>query len=533
MSPSRREALFGLSGLAAAGAGGIASLRQGAATDGVEGAGGDLQRRYDALANAGGGTLELPAGTFPASLNMHSRTVHLRGAGRDATVLTPRDAGVPVLQPGYSTGTWDAVTISDLTIRGPGGGTGLGYGDADDDRFAGRTILRNVKFYDLEKCISRPTGNIGLYLEDCQFEDADYHLWGKSRRAANGEIMHNGVLSARRCHFQRATKAVLYVDSDVAGSGQINFDQCIFESNPGFVLAVARFESRDAVPGIVVRSCWNEANATGGGRSSLALGGREREPVFLFADRVASIEFHDTPPGRMVLLGDTTVTTRLSALDLLEVAHADPAANLSHHEARIFGDKVVDGLTYSLSNANQKNMGPTGAIFQLPHRGGVVRPELAGAHDVNACRAPFVVDGSRRTATTSFADAILPGAAASQQLDMRAGDEFFVNAIRIPAPGFIAWTFAYRLAGGQAPDFQVSGRAAISTVTPLESPDWATLGGVAFVDRPLDQLGFLLQASKLASVRLGGFQLVSFPTRQAATEMLNDRLFRDRPDGQG
>jgi len=527
---SRRDALLGLSGFAAVGAGGVAALRPDAPTGQAHA---DLQRRYDVLAAGAGGTLQLPAGTIEASLTMHSRKVHLRGAGRDATILVPRNPAVPIVRSSYATGTWDAVTISDLTIRGTGSGVGLGYGDAAGDQFAGRTILRNVKFADLEKCISRPTGNIGLTLEDCQFEDASYHIWGKSYRAPDGDIMHNGVLSVRRCHFQRASKAVVYIDSDVLGSGQIVFDQCLFESNSGFVFVFVRFEARESVPGISIRSCWNEANAIGGRNTGLVLGGRRRDPVFLFADRVASIEFHDTPPGGMILLGDTTVTTRLCALDQLDVVHADPAAGLQHHEARIFGDKVVKGTTTSVANANQKNSGPTGAIFRLPHRNGIVRPVPTGAYDTNMCGTPFLVNGTRREGTRSVTDAILPGVTLSQQLDMQSGDTFFTSTIALPVPAYVAWTFTYRLVRGAAPDFQVSGRAAISTVAPLDSADWATIGGIAFVERPLDQLGFMLRTAGPASIRLGGYQLMCFSTRQAATDMLNDRLFRDAPGRQG
>ncbi len=488
----------------------------------------DLQRRYDALAKAGGGTLRLPAGIIRTALIMHSRTVHLSGEGRNATILVPIDSQLPVLRQSYSTARWDAVTISDLTIQGMGSGTALDYGDSEEDRFNGRTILRNVRFVGFEVCIRRPTGNIGLYLEDCQFDAADYHVWGKSFRGADGSIMHNGVLSARRCHFQEAVKAVLYVDSTVAGSGQIVFDECTFENNPGFVFVFARFESRDGVPGISVRSCWNEANGTGGTASELQLAGKRRKPVFLFADHVALIEFMDTPPGSMVLVGDTTVITRSCALDLLNVVEAHSAANITHYDARIFGDKAVAGLTRSLANGNQKNFGPTGAIFRLPHRVGIILPRISEAHAVGVCDRPMIVDGKRRMVTRSVDDAILPGVTVSQQLDLAAGDAGYVGMIAVPGPTYVAWTFTYRKIAGGDVEFVVAGRAGISTLIKLNMVDWTTIGGIAFIDQQLDQLGLLLRSTNAASVRIGGYQLICFPTRAAATEMLNDGLFRGR-----
>jgi len=530
VTASRREALLGLSGLAAGTtvAAVAAPISVGEHDPQVD-PGNDLQRRYDALAAAGGGTLRLPVGTLRLALVMHSRAVHLRGEGRNATILAPRDAALPVLRQEYSTARWDAVTISDLTLQGAGEGIAIDYGNAAVDRFGGRTILRNVRLAGFETCIRRPSGNIGLYLEDCQFDDACFHIWGSSLRTTDGAIMHNGVLSAHRCHFQGATKAVLYTDSDVAGSGQIIFDQCLFEANPGFVFAFARFESRDGVPGISVRSCWNEANATGGNASALQLGGKHRTPVFLFADRVGSITFEDTPLGSVVLLGDTTIVTRSCALDLVELVEVDRAASLVHYDARIFGGNVVAGLTRSVANGNQKNFGPTGAIFRLPHRLGIIYPEINDAHAVGTCGAPMIVDGSRRMTTHSVPDAILPGVRTSQQLDLAAGDAGYAAMIAVPQPTYIAWTFAYRKISGGRLDFVVAGRAGVSTVTMLDAAEWTTIGGIAFVDRPLDQLGFLLRAAAGASVRMGGYQLICFPTRAAATEMLNDGLFRDRP----
>ncbi|MFW2851038.1 hypothetical protein ACM61V_03800 [Sphingomonas sp. TX0543] len=529
MKVSRRDTLLGLSGLAAGARGDSLVFAEAPApsTQGSDYA--DLQRRYDAIAAAGGGTLRLPAGVHNVTLVMHSRVVHLCGAGRNATILVPRNPDLPVFQQRYATAGWDAVTISDLTIKGSGKGTALDYGDTAADRFTGRTILRNVRFTGFSICVRRSSGNIGLYLEGCQFDAADYHIWGQSFRGADGLIMHDGVLSARDCHFQEAAKAVLYVDSSVPGSGQITFDTCTFESNPGFVFVFARFESRDGVPGISVRSCWNENNATGGSSHGIQLAGKYRSPAFLFADRVGLIEFSDTPPGAMVLLGDTSVVTRSCALDMLDVVEASPAATLTHYDARIFGDRVVPGLTRSLTNANQKNFGPTGAIFRLPHRIGIVRPRIDGAHAVGTCAAPMNVEGKRRVLSRSVPDAILPGLAASQQLDLVAGDAGYVATIAVPAPAYLAWTFSYRRISGAPVEFVIAGRAGISTQTTLDADAWTTIGGVAFIDRPLDQIGFLIRSAGPASIRIGGYQLICFPSRMAATEMLNDGLFRDQP----
>lgn len=528
MRVSRRAALIGASGLAAGvGATALLPAPGQSSTNGTEPD--DLQHRYDALAAGSGGTLTLAAGTYRTNLIMHSRIVHLNGAGRGATILTPADPARPVLTQAYRSAEWDTVTIADLTIQGFGKGVAIDYGDTDADRFSGRTNLRNIRVTAFETCIRRATGNIGLSLHDCQFDTADYHIWGRGVRTTDGSIMHNGVLTARGCHFQGASKAVVYVESAIPGSGLIAFDQCIFENNPGSVFVFARFESRDGVPGISIRSCWNEANATGGDSSSIQLGGRRQLPVFLLADRVAQIEFTDTPVGTMVLKGDTTVLTKACALDLLDIVASDPASSVTHDDARVFGGKTIGGLTRSLANGNQRNAGPAGAIFHLPHRIGIVYPEPTGSHSASTCAAPIIVEGRRRVTTHSVADAVLPGVKTSQQLEFVPDDMGYVTSIAVPGRSFLAWTFTYRKVGGADMEFVVAGREGVSTATTLKGTDWTTIGGVAFIEPRLDQLGLLLHCATPASLRIGGYQMSVFTTRAAATEMINDRLFRAGP----
>lgn len=522
-----RRSLLAMSTVVAAGAGASIVRNQG---DGPRSDADALQMRYDTLVKAGGGTLSLPAGTIRTSLNLHSRLVHLRGAGRTATVLQSVDSTRPVLQAQYADAAWDAVTISDLTVAGQGQ-RGIGFGHDPDQRalHSGRTILRNVRFQDLETCVVRPNGNIGLWLEDCQFEDAAYHIRGTSA-AWNGQVMHGGVLVARQCHFQRATAAVVNLRSEVPGSGQVTFEECLFENNPGSVIVLERFESREGVPGVTLRSCWNEANATGGRDHRLTVDGQEYDPVFLFAKDVAAIELHDTPPGKTVLIGETSLTTRASALDMFEVVLADRSATIAHHEARLFGGRTIAGTTHSLTNANLKNEGPTGGFFHLLPRAMVSRTAVAGANDTNACRAPILLRGTRNIQTRPAADAILPGEERSQDIFLDTKDHVFLNALDTLAPDqFVLWTFAYRWLGGDAPELQVTGDAALSTVTSLARSDWSTLGGIALARTRIKSLGFWLRAEGAGQIRIGGYQLLCFPTRQAATDMLNARLFVERP----
>ncbi|MEH3124150.1 MAG: hypothetical protein PGN16_19650 [Sphingomonas phyllosphaerae] len=490
-----------------------------------DGVGDCLQQRYDALAAGGGGTLTLPPGTIYTNLRMHSRTVHLCGAGRGATILVPADPQKAVLSQAYRSADWSAVTIADLSIKGLGRGTAIDFGDDDADRYSGRTILRNISVTNFQFCIRRATGNIGITLYDCQFDSADYHIWGRAVRTSDGSIMHSGIIRAQGCHFQGATKAAIYVDSPTPGSGLITFEACLFENNPGSVFVFSRFEGRDGVPGISIQSCWNENNATADESSALQIGNRLQPPVFLFADRVAQIEFTDTPVGTMVLRGDTTVLTKRCALDLLNVIASDLAASITHDDARAFGGKVIDGVTRSIANGNQRNEGPAGPIFRVPHRIAIVHPKPTTPYLANSCDAPITLEGKRRITTKSVPDAVLPGMTSSQQVDFSAGDTSYAGLISTPERTFLAWTFTYRKISGANVEFVVAGSEGISTAASLNASDWTTIGGVAYIEHALDQLGFLLRCTEPSSIRIGGYQMITFSTRAAATAMINNGLF--------
>lgn len=489
-------------------------------------AGGDLQARYDSLAAAGGGVLVLPPGRVATNLTLHSRHVHLSGAGRGATRLVPRDSSLPVLRALYREGSWDYVTIANLDIGGVDGqGTGFAAG-ADayvaGDEFAGRTRFVNVSFADLTVAVRRDAGQIGLILDQCGFGAAEYHLYSVANAPGRGEIMHSGVLSVRDCHFTGARAAVAHIYSPVEGTGAVLFDNCIMERNPGFVFHVPAFANADATTDFVVRDCWNERNAT----ATHATIGKRRVPVRygLFAN-AGMIRFDGTPLGPLTLR-NAVIDTYRCPLDNLSSLDRDPRSTIRHHEARGFGSYAPIGLVSGLAAAAQSEPPGRALSFVLPHR--TTLDPVPGGRLLLSSRMqePFVLVGSVSVATKSVSGALLPGMPSSQSVALRKGMEVFPAPVAVPAGSWLVWLFAYRLAAGSGSFFQVSGDRGISARRPLDSSVWETLGGMAEVVPGAREISlWMIQDGPSAEIVLGGYNLVAFDTRQAALDFLNSGHF--------
>lgn len=496
------------------------------ASDGERDVSGAVQAIYDALVQRGGGTLQFPPGRFRLALTLGSRNVQLRGAGRLATQLIALDQRAVILRGAYRSGTWDVVTISDMTLTGGKAIGGIGFragGDVvtTDDEFVGRTRFENMRFLNLDICVDRPSGQIGLGIDNCQFEDARIHLSGTAREASDRPLMHGGNLLIRNSHFQRANEAVVRLDSAVTGSGQVTFADCIMESNPGTVFDVRNLNASDSVPAMTVLRCWNEQNATA---PSVMVDGRRQKPVYARLENCSLVRFEDTPLGSLELR-NSIVRTIDCSLDQLKAVEQDTNSMIAHTRARAFSMPLCQGKADSIE-ATYLNDPGRGSNFWLPNRKGISTAyRSAVAMTLQGDRAiPF--SGSQSIRTASMMDAALPGAAVSQRLNLLPGMQVFPPPVSLAAGRWAAWLYIYRHIGGTVPTLSVTGSAGMSLEVPLDSPEWRTIGGMTRVPPAADSVSFWHRCvGGPAALHIGGVNLLIFDTRQQARDFLNSGLF--------
>ncbi|WP_322966091.1 hypothetical protein [Sphingomonas fuzhouensis] len=475
-----------------------------------------VQQMYDALAASGGGTLFFAAGTHHVSLVLTSRAVRIAGAGMGATILTPIAADRPVLEACYNSGSWSLVEIADLSIIGTGAGIGFQAGHLPRkplDEFAGRTVFRNVRFDRLQTCISRPYGQIGLWLQNCVFGAADYHLHSVGTMTP-GEPMHAGNLVARDCHFAGAAKAVFFMNSSAIGTGQITLDHCIMELNPGYVFYINALNGVEGVPGMLVRSCWNEQNATA---ESVTID-RPQRPVYAYLKDTGLVRFEDTPVGDL-RLANATVVTRDCALDLLKSVTADRMSTLVHYDARGFGTFAPKGLVASIAATYQ--FGPNRALsFAMPPRN---------------WRAVSATDGqtllSHRdgriasTGSPAISSAHAEGQkSVSQVVRVAAGEHVqLLPQGDAPRNRWIAWIIDCRLAAGPPVALSVTGTSGVSAGFPIEHTTLRSVAGMTWCDAPVGALHIELAGADTdgSAVEIGRYEMMAFERRQDALAYVN------------
>lgn len=494
--------------------------------DGTRDVSAEVQAVYDNLVRRGGGILQFPPGFFRLSLVLNSRNVQLRGAGRLATQLLAPAPGAVILRATYRSGTWDAVSISDLGIAGGDHDRAVGFRAGQDkdvpgDEFAGRTRFENVRFADLDICIDRPRGQLGLVIDKCQFEDARLHLAAQSREQPGFAMMHAGNIVVRASHFQRAREAVFRMDSPVTGSGQITFLDCIMESNPGIIFDIRNLNAVDSVPAMLVSRCWNEQNGTA---PTVVIDGKAEKPVYARLTNCSLIRFEDTPVGPLTLR-NSVVRTLDCSLDQLKAVEQDNTSLIEHTRARMFSGPTPPGQVASVE-ATYLNAPGRGVSFILPHRHGLSQGYGKAVKISIQADSGIAFSGTATTASTPVRQAVLPGRSIAQQLDLQPGMQIFPTPVGLKAGSWIAWLYIYCHVRGTAPTLSLTGSHGLTLETPLAAPEWSTLGGMTFVAEDAPSISFWHRcAGGPATILIGGMNLLSFSSRQAARDFINGGLF--------
>lgn len=486
-----------------------------------------IQTVYDALAAEGGGTLFFPSGTYRLSLVLTNRNVRVVGEGMGASTLMPAMPDRPVIEAAYNSGSWQTVEIADLSIAGDNAGDGFRAGHVPrmpQDEFIGRTRFRNVRFANLRKCINRPYGQIGLWLQNCVFEAADYHL--HSIGTLNpGEAMHSGNVVARDCHFSGARKAVFLMKSGVTGTGQITFDHCIMEMNSGYIFYVDTMNGTDGVPGMLVRSCWNEAN---GSAASVTID-QPRKPAYAYLKNASLVRFEDTPIGDLDLT-NAVIATQDCPLDRLMAVKSDEASTLVHRDARGFGSFAPRGLVESLAASYQ--FGSNRALsFGMPVRTRQLLIREKGVVLMSQGKDLVTRIGNQATepAALNFS-ASRPAARVGidQAIGFRPGQRVRLPfAATVPKNSWIAWICECRLASGPAISFSVVGTSGISAPFPIDHAMPRSVAGMSWCETSINDvyIEFAANDTGPSNLEIGRTQLVGFGRRQDALDYINSHAF--------
>lgn len=486
-----------------------------------------IQDAYDTLTRTGG-TLVFPKGKYRVSLKLTSRNVHILGEGRGATMLQARDANSTILRALYREGSWDAVTISDIGLSGVGSNEGNGFVAGGDeyerhDEYTGGTFFSRVQFTNFDKCISRPYGSIGLWIDGCQFGRANFHIWSKgSSQGPDRDMMHAGCVIVSRCHMDYFLKAMFYIDSREGDCGQVVFDYNIFEAGPGFVAYFRSLNSSGGVPGIVFRSNWNENTATA---KDLVIEGRAHaESRFLYAENVASaIRFEDTPLGTCELIGSALQTDNCN-LQNLTMLKADAASTSFHTMARMFSGTSPAHVSTIAHPPNAEGLRTPWFRMPLPlmrasSQGGKVVMLYDGQQP-----ATLLQDRPVKSVTQVAGNPFGDGNA--QRISVaRSQNTPFAQTATLKGSGWLLTTYFYKLLSGSPVRLTITGTKGISGVGVMASLEWEMLANISkFVCDKEEDVTAYHRSDDGSNLLVAGVVMIAFDKLQDAVDFLNAKI---------
>jgi hypothetical protein len=244
----------------------IAAVQAGTSTE-------DLSTAFEQAINTSK-RVYIPKGSYRVNVQIDSKTI-LEGDGSQSTILQPFNDAVAIMTytftaqqtPAYA--FWDYHSeVHGIGFWGKTTKTGIGFtfGTTVPSNFtAGMQYANNVKFfgcrfYNLEKGVQFPFGNIGTEFYSCGFSTNKYGAYLLDNKFG-GDPMHAGNKYWYAGEFNNNECAV-YVNNVTDGFGAIAWKETIFEFN----LCAGYFynESRPFIP-ISWDGCWFEGNGSGSG----------------------------------------------------------------------------------------------------------------------------------------------------------------------------------------------------------------------------------------------------------------------------
>lgn len=495
----------------------------GALGDGVADDSAAVKRAYDGLKPTGG-TLFFPRGRYRLSLELTSRNVHIVGEGRGASVLSPVLPGGTVIRALYREGSWDAVTIADMSLVGVGKNHGNGFAAGGEsynrhDEYTGSTFFSRVQFANFDKCLTRPFGSIGLWIDGCQFGAANYHIW--SRGVSGGvdrDVMHAGCVIVSRCHMDYFAKAMLYLDSKDGDCGQIVFENNIFEAGPGFVVYVRNFNSSGGVPGMLFRNNWNENTATA---SNLEIEGKHHSSArFLYAANAASaIRFEDTPIGPCELVASGLQTDNCSLQNLTSI-NADAASTVTHERARMFSGTSVGQVRSIAHPPNTEGLRTPWFRMAVPQL--TSSPNGQEVLTIGG-NQPLVLLDDLPLRSTAIRNSDVPDGGPVQKLSIGPPKNMPLSeTVSLKGTGWLVTCYVYKLISGPGVGLQINGTKGVSGLGELSSVDWEMLVNISkFQFASEERVTAYHQSLDQSTLLIGRIALFSFKGLQQATDFIN------------
>ena len=254
----------------------VAAVRAGTSTE-------DLSAAFQNAINTSN-MVRVPKGIYLVNVTINSKTI-LLGDGSNSSIVKPYNNAVAAMTytftaqqtPIYS--FWDYHSeVHGIGFFGKTTKTGVGFtfgatlptNYSTNMEYANNVKFFGCKFYDLEKGIQFPFGNIGTEFYSCGFQSNKYgaYLLNNKFPAGSPNLMHAGNKYWYAGEFS-GNECAVYLNNTADGFGAVSWKDTIFEAN----LCAGYFytNSRPITP-IGWDGCWFEGNgSTSSGAATITI----------------------------------------------------------------------------------------------------------------------------------------------------------------------------------------------------------------------------------------------------------------------
>lgn len=486
------------------------------------------------------GTMRFGPGIYKFNLVLTAK-LGIVGAGRKDTILKSNSAG-GIIVTYAAPGDWDYVEVADVSFEGDSGtytGTGVQFGRSPYVSYYDThspVAFNRVGMRWLDKCVARMHGNLGVTLNDCSFEGANYHIWSQDTGVSGAETaMHAGCMYVNRGEYHGAQLAHFYMNATLVDNGQVVYDNVIVEGNPGFAFFVKSFAGYAHQNPIEFRNMWMEANASA---ASVTIDGVSYTTRDFYFRNVHHAVFRDTAlSGSIELLNSTVIT--YSCGDVFQTVIKDADSALLHFDPRT-RTQATSNREYHSTILGGEGLNTTAASWRIGPRTVRSGNWTQWARYVHDCTSGLRGSSSASGTLTSTPvwDAELGGI--SQEITTAGADTFQpytqidgASTFTIPAGKWMVALLTAKFVSGSG--FTT---AVITGSTQLGNFNAATNGFHTTVMQQFEtvailgknqgadaNVGFYFSTEGITTMRFGGMCAFAFDTKQQALEFLYSDAF--------
>jgi hypothetical protein len=471
-------------------------------------------------AAASGGKVHMENdGTFLCNLTGYNKNL---SGNSYATKLKTFDNASPVITLGVHTPDHVGMQIDNFTIDGNAYAShGIDYGT----EYVNGRVVRNTEIKSCNYGIHKGNGQLETFYDTVHFFGNQYGY----RAAGDASLTrHAGTDLFLNCEFDNNVLAAVYIDSDLAGTGQTRFLQTIMQGNPGFGLFVNEWNT--SFTPLVLDGVWFETNAVA---TTVTIDGIVRTPRDAYFGNTAQAIITKSR------IGDGGFETNRGQVYCEQSFASDdsPLVVKTIHDSFIFADcytnswkgervESIIGFSRKAGNfADVLDTQPRKTIRNTnqPWHSGTL---VMGNDFSNA--ATYTFPGSTSRVGVTRADGVIFDSCC--ELTLQDGDIQLFDSMTIVADKYYCWSIDIQRLN--VAEINVNMLNAVTLVSAIATgaveDEWHCYAGCTYGDAGTAgtaSLNLTNTSGVAASIRLSAFQVMEFDNRQDCIDYFRAGLF--------